>query len=117
MREKAPQAVFYLGSTVLSWASKKQGVVAFSSCDVEYVTASSTVCEAIWLWNNIKELDHPQEDLIVIFVDNKSAIKLTKCWEKSVCSDTNFCEFWEIILRPNRLGQCNGNKLQNLLRQ
>ncbi|XP_020271086.1 uncharacterized protein LOC109846275 [Asparagus officinalis] len=66
--------VFYLGSTAFSWTSKKQGVIALSSCEAAYVAAASTICEAIWLRNILKELDHPQEDLTIIFVDNKSAI-------------------------------------------
>ncbi|XP_020258582.1 uncharacterized protein LOC109834991 [Asparagus officinalis] len=70
--------VFYLGSTAFSWTSKKQGVVALSSCEAEYVVAASTVCEAIWLRNILKELEHPQEDSAVIFVDNKLAIQLVK---------------------------------------
>jgi len=44
------------------------------------VTASSTVCEAIWLRNILKELNHPQEEMTVTFVDNKSAIQLQKTW-------------------------------------
>jgi transposase-like protein len=42
------------------------------------VAASSTVCEAIWLRNLLKELEHPQEEPTVIYVDNQSAIKLAK---------------------------------------
>jgi len=42
------------------------------------VAASSTVCEAIWLRNILKKLDHPQEESTVIFVDNKSAIQVAK---------------------------------------
>ena len=52
--------------------------MALSSCEAEYVAASPTVCEAIWLRNILKELDHPQEEATVIFVDNKSAIQLAK---------------------------------------
>jgi len=52
--------------------------VVLSSCEAEYVAASSTVCEAIWLRNILKELDHPQEEATVIFVDNKSTIQLAK---------------------------------------
>ncbi|XP_020266633.1 uncharacterized protein LOC109842135 [Asparagus officinalis] len=77
-RKSTTGYVFYLGSTAFSWTSKKQGVVALSSCEAEYVAAASTVCEAIWLRNILKELDHPQEDSTVIFVDNKSSIHLAK---------------------------------------
>ena len=41
------------------------------------MAASSTICEAIWLRNILKKLDHSQE-ATVIFVDNKSAIQLAK---------------------------------------
>lgn len=70
--------VFYLGSTTSTWNSKKENVVALSSCEAEYVVASSTVCEAIWLKNLLKELNHPQEESTIIYVDNKSAIELAK---------------------------------------
>ncbi|XP_020262561.1 uncharacterized protein LOC109838541 [Asparagus officinalis] len=73
-RKSTTGYVFYLGSTTFSWTSKKQRVVALSSCEAENVAAISTVCEAIWLWNILKELDHPQEDPTIIFVDNKSTI-------------------------------------------
>jgi hypothetical protein len=70
--------VFYFSSTSFSWTSKKQAIVALSTCEVEYVATSCTVCEAIWLRNLLKELEHPQEEPTVIYVDNQSAIKLAK---------------------------------------
>jgi len=38
------------------------------------VATSSTLCEAIWLKNILKQLNHPQEEPTMIFVDNKSTI-------------------------------------------
>ena len=58
--------------------SEKQSIVALSTCDAKYVAASSSVCEAIWLKNLLKEFDHPQEESIIIYVDNKFAIELCK---------------------------------------
>ena len=52
--------------------------MVLSLYEAEYVVASSTVCEAIWLRNILKELDHPQEEATVIFVDNRSVIQLAK---------------------------------------
>ena len=49
---------FYLRSTAFTWMSKKQSIVALSTCEAEYVVASSFVCEAIWLKNLLKEFDH-----------------------------------------------------------
>lgn len=77
-RKSTTGYVFFLGSTAFTWNSKKQGVVALSTCEAEYVAVSSTVCEAIWLRNLLKELNHPQEKSTAIFVDNMSAIKLSK---------------------------------------
>ena len=42
------------------------------------MATSSSVCEAIWLKNLLKEFDHPQEESIIIYVDNKSTIELSK---------------------------------------
>ena len=58
--------------------SEKQSILALSTCEAEYVVASSSVCEAIWLKNLLKEFDHPQEEAIIIYVDNKFAIGLSK---------------------------------------
>jgi hypothetical protein len=38
---------FYFSSTTFFWTSKKQAIVALSTCEAEYVAASSTLCEAI----------------------------------------------------------------------
>jgi hypothetical protein len=58
--------------------SKKQPIVALSTCDAEYVAATSCVCHAVWLRNLLKELGMSQEEPTKIFVDNKSAIALAK---------------------------------------
>ena len=58
--------------------SKKQSIVALSTCEAEYVASSTSIYEAIWLKNLLKEFDHSQEESIIIYVDNKSAIKHSK---------------------------------------
>ena len=78
MRGQAQLTMSSILGHLFSWTSKKKGVVVLSSCEVEYVAPSSTVCKAIWLWNILKELDHPQEEDTVRFVDNKSAIQIEK---------------------------------------
>nr|GEV52954.1 reverse transcriptase [Tanacetum cinerariifolium] len=47
-------------------------------CEAEYIAATSCVCHAIWLRSMLKELHMEQEDATEIYVDNKSAIDLTK---------------------------------------
>ena len=58
--------------------SKRQSIVGLSTCEAKYVAASTSVCEAIWLKNLLNEFDHPQEESIIIYVDNKFALELSK---------------------------------------
>ena len=46
-RKSTTGYVFYLGTTAFTWVSKKQSIVALSTCEAEYVAASGAVCEAI----------------------------------------------------------------------
>ncbi|XP_066323815.1 secreted RxLR effector protein 161-like [Miscanthus floridulus] len=39
----------FLGSAPISWLSLKQKVVALSTCEAEYVAATTAVCQAVWL--------------------------------------------------------------------
>lgn len=77
-RKSTTGFVFYLGSSAFTWSSKKQPIVTLSTCEAEYVTATSSVCHAIWLRKLLKELHMPLEDATKIFVDNKSTIALAK---------------------------------------
>ena len=69
---------FFLGSGSFSWSSKKQQVVALSSAEAEYMAATSTACQAVWLRRMLNELMHEQEGPTKIMCDNKSAIALAK---------------------------------------
>ncbi|XP_020262360.1 uncharacterized protein LOC109838320 [Asparagus officinalis] len=77
-RKSTSGYMFSIGSAAFSWSSKKQSVVALSSCEVEYIAASAGACQAIWLRNLMKELQHEQEAPIEILIDNKSTITLSK---------------------------------------
>ncbi|KAL1549226.1 hypothetical protein AAHA92_17356 [Salvia divinorum] len=58
--------------------SKKQPIVTLSTCEAEYVSATFSVCNAVWLRNLLTELGWPQKEPTTIYVDNKSAIALSK---------------------------------------
>ncbi|KAL5559114.1 hypothetical protein UlMin_035325 [Ulmus minor] len=77
-RKSTSGFVFFMGDTAFTWMSKKQPIVTLSSCEAEYVAATSCVCHAIWLRNLLKELSITQEEPTKICVDNKSAIALAK---------------------------------------
>lgn len=70
--------VFFMGEAAISWSSKKQSIVTLSTCESEYVAATSCACHAIWLRRLLEELHLPQDEATEIFVDNKSAQALAK---------------------------------------
>ena len=50
---------FYLSSnsSPISWSSRKQNLVATSTCDAEYVSLSEAVSECIWLQQLLKDIN------------------------------------------------------------
>eukprot|EP00253_Pinus_taeda_P006859 PITA_06859 len=70
--------VFHMGSGAISWASKKQPIVAFSTAEAEYVAATAAPCQAVWMKRMLRSLCQEQEKGTVIFCDNSSAIALSK---------------------------------------
>ena len=47
---------FNLGSTMISWGSRKQKSVALSTAEAEYIAACEACTEAIWIRNLISDL-------------------------------------------------------------
>ena len=67
--------VFLLGTTTISWSSKKQPTVALSSTEAEYRAMTNATCEAMWIKKLMKDLC--VENLqIIIYCDNMSSIYL-----------------------------------------
>lgn len=67
---------FNAGSTAVSRCSKKQVIVALSSCEAEYAVATMTAQEFLWLKRLIQELSSAFNYSVSIHCDNESAIKL-----------------------------------------
>eukprot|EP00253_Pinus_taeda_P031332 PITA_31332 len=62
----------------ISWASKKHPIVALSTGEVEYVAATTTACQAVWMKRMLRSLGQEQAKGTMIFCDNSSAIALSK---------------------------------------
>jgi len=53
-------------------------VVALSSCEGEYIAATTAACQGIWLARLLGELTGKEPKAAMLMVDNKSAISLIK---------------------------------------
>lgn len=63
----------FLGESLVSWSSKKQGVVSRSSAEAEYRALASLVSEVVWLKSLLKELKFPLIRTPMLWCDNISA--------------------------------------------
>eukprot|EP00253_Pinus_taeda_P018080 PITA_18080 len=77
-RKSTSGCVFHMGSGAISWASKKQSIVALSTAEAEYVAATAAACQAVWMRMMFRSLGQEQAKSTVIFCDNISAISLSK---------------------------------------
>ncbi|MCO5573935.1 hypothetical protein L7F22_027713 [Adiantum nelumboides] len=69
---------FTLGTSVISWSSKKHPTVALSSTEAEYRAACTGTCEAVWLRRLLGELGFPQQASTTIYSDNQSCLAIAK---------------------------------------
>eukprot|EP00253_Pinus_taeda_P005723 PITA_05723 len=92
--------LFHMGSGAISWASKKQPIVALSTAKAEYVAATAAACQAVWMRRMLRSLCQEQEKATVIFCDNSSAIALSKNFlfhKRTEHIDTKFHYIRELV--------------------
>ena len=66
-----------LGSSLISWHSKKQACVALSTAEAEYIAAGSCCAQILWLKQQLADLGL-QISKVPLMCYNTSAINLTK---------------------------------------
>jgi hypothetical protein len=77
-RKSTSRYCFSLGSTMISWSSRKQGSIAQSNAKAKYIVASVASREAIWLRKLLSDLFSAKLEPTVIHCDNQSCIKLSE---------------------------------------
>lgn len=70
--------VFELAGGPVTWASQRQKLVTLSTTEAEYVAASITSREAVWLRRLLSDIEQPCKEATVIHVDNQSSIRLAR---------------------------------------
>ncbi len=74
-RKSTSGYLFMIAGGPVCWRSKKQTIVATSSCEAEYIASCSAAKEAVWLSRLVADLsgfDKPNS--IKVFADNQGAI-------------------------------------------
>eukprot|EP00253_Pinus_taeda_P034807 PITA_34807 len=77
-RKRTSGYLFHMGSRAISWASKKQPIVALSTIEAEYVVATAAACQAVWMRRMLRSLGQEHAKATMIFCDISSAIALSK---------------------------------------
>lgn len=77
-RKSTSGMVFYLNESMITWMSQKQRCVALSFCEAEFMAATATACQGIWLRNVLCQITGKSIGPVTICIDNKSAIDLAK---------------------------------------
>jgi hypothetical protein len=75
---KSTSEILFFGKSLVSWRSKKQQVVALSSCEAEYITVSTASTQALWLVRLLGGLLGRDTGAVELRVDSKSSLALAK---------------------------------------
>jgi transposase InsO family protein len=67
-----------LGSTTVTWRSRKQSVLVDSTTEAEYVATTQATKEIVWLRKILEDLQEKQLTSTPLLVDNTSTIQLAK---------------------------------------
>ncbi|XP_026459264.1 uncharacterized protein LOC113359913 [Papaver somniferum] len=67
-----------LGTSPISWKTKKQVTISRSSAEAEYHALATLTCELQWLKYLLNDLDIPHSEPIYVFCDNQAAIHIAE---------------------------------------
>ncbi|KAI5056117.1 hypothetical protein GOP47_0029638 [Adiantum capillus-veneris] len=70
--------LFHAWQLCISWLSKKQPIVATSSCEAEYRTVFTATVECVWLRRLMVELGVGQDTPNTIYTDSQSALAVAR---------------------------------------
>ncbi|KAL0325088.1 UNVERIFIED_CONTAM: Retrovirus-related Pol polyprotein from transposon RE1 [Sesamum radiatum] len=67
----------FLGSSLISWKTKKQNTISRSSTEAEYRAMATTVCELLWITCILKDFQVPLTTPVPFWCDNQAALHIT----------------------------------------
>lgn len=72
-RKSTSDIIQYLGTTLVSWSSKKQNTVALSTAEAEYVVDATCCSQVLWIKQQVRDFGNKFK-CVPIYCDNTSAI-------------------------------------------
>ncbi|EKD14770.1 retrotransposon protein, putative, unclassified [Drepanopeziza brunnea f. sp. 'multigermtubi' MB_m1] len=69
---------FYISSSLFSWKSKLQSIIAQSTTEAEYMAINSAAKEAVYIKQFLTELGYYMQDKFPLYTDNNGALLLAK---------------------------------------
>ena len=70
--------VHILSRSPIMWQSTKQKTVAMSTCEAEYLSASSAAQQSMWLQRLLSDIGHTPKPPASLLIDNYSAIQVAR---------------------------------------
>ena len=87
--------VVKMGTGVISWSSKLQGLVAQATTEAEHIAAVEAGKEIVWLCNLLEKMGFFVSSPSILHTDNQSAIQVAKNPEHHGCmKHLDLCWFW-----------------------
>jgi hypothetical protein len=77
-RKSTSGGAFFLGDSLVSWLSKKQGSISLSTTEDEYIAAATCCTQVLWMIQTLTDLEVDYTTPIPIHCDNTSAISVSK---------------------------------------
>ena len=72
-RQSVTDFSVYLGNSLISWKSKKQGTISKSSCKAKYGAMTTVTCEIQWLTYLLQDFKVPFEQPSLLYFENDSS--------------------------------------------
>lgn len=67
----------FLGDNLISWSSKRQGIISRSSVEVEYRGVVNVVVETSWIQNLLLKLCFPTIKATIVYCDNVNVVYMS----------------------------------------